>query len=51
MRIIKPDLDNGETDISGISFRAQRDWKMDWADFDSNTHWSRVNRYESCTAA
>lgn len=46
-RIIKPVTGSGKLDVSGIHFRAQADWKTDWADFELDAWWSHLLRYHA----
>ena len=45
-RIESPWVNSGQTDVEGLNFGAQADWKTDWGDLTLGTYWSRVTRYE-----
>ena len=46
-RIESPLVNAGETDASGIDFRAGAGWKADWADMVLDARWLHVTRSES----
>ncbi len=46
-RIESPLVNAGETDASGIDFRAGAGWKADWADIVLDARWLHVTRSES----
>ena len=46
LRIEKPILNDGETDISGVNVHAHTAWEWDWADFELDARWSHVQDYE-----